>query len=119
MNAELVERNDENFTGEVEMPAKLVESGDPKSRSWLFEEAETASKVRTGIWECDPGVMIVNSYPAREYFTVLTGCIEVTNDDGSQFRVEPGESCLLPQGWKGKFGVLEPTRKMFVTSRES
>ncbi len=116
MNAQLVEQNDENFAGEAVMPAKLVESGDPKSRSWLFEELDSPSKVRTGIWEGDPGVMLVGSYPVREYFTVMSGCIEITNDGGEKFRVMPGQSCLLPKGWKGKFGIVEKTQKMFVTS---
>ena len=52
----------------------------------------------------------MRSYPVDEVFTVLSGKIDVTNEDGSVVNVGPGQSCLLRKGWTGLFHTVEQTR---------
>ncbi len=119
MNAMLIEATDENFQGETTPHPKGVESGHPVIKTWTAASFTSGDSVSTGIWACEPGCLKIKRYPVDEVFTVLTGKIEVTNEDGTVVLVEPGKSCLLRKGWSGLFNVLEPTQKVFITTAES
>jgi uncharacterized cupin superfamily protein len=115
MNAALIKETEENFLRESIPPVELVADGDPRSKTWIAESFDSGGSVSTGIWTAEPGTLKVASYPVDEVFTVLSGKIEVTNEDGSVVHVEPGQSCLLRKGWSGLFRTVEQTRKCFVT----
>ena len=115
MNAMLVEDTQENFFRESVPPAEIVEEGDPRSKTWVAANFSAGGSVSTGIWSAEPGTLKVASYPVDEVFTVLSGKIEVTNEDGSVIHVGPGQSCLLRKGWTGLFRTVEQTKKCFVT----
>ncbi len=118
MNALLVEETEENFSGASVPPPKVVAAGDPRSKTWTAASFTSGRSVSTGIWTCEPGVLKVKSYPVDEVFTVISGKIVVTNEDGSTVDVGPGQSCLLRKGWTGLFETAEHTRKCFVTAGE-
>ena len=115
MNAVLIEQTDDNFVRETIPPAEVVAQGDPRSKTWVAENFDSEGSVSTGIWTAEPGTLKVKSYPVDEVFTVLSGKIEVTNEDGSVVHIAPGQSCLLRKGWSGLFRTVESTRKCFVT----
>ena len=115
MNALLLEQTTDNFSGEYVPPSKLVEAGDPRSKTWTAASFTSGRSVSTGIWSAEPGILKVRSYPVDEVFTVISGKIEVTNEDGSVVHVGPGQSCLLRKGWTGLFHTVEQTSKCFVT----
>jgi uncharacterized cupin superfamily protein len=119
VNALLIEETEDNFSGESVPPSKVVEAGDPRSKTWTAASFTSGRSVSTGIWTAEPGILKVRSYPVDEIFTVLSGKIEVTNEDGSVVCVEPGQSCLLRKGWTGLFHTVEQTRKCFVTVGDS
>jgi len=118
MNAVLIEESDDNFSGESAPPAKIVEAGDPRSKTWTVASLTAGRSVSTGIWTADAGILKIKSYPVDEVFTVLAGKIVATNEDGSTVEVEPGQSCLLRKGWSGLFQTFAGTRKCFVTAGE-
>ena len=118
MNAILVEETEDNFLSESVPPPEAVADGDPRSKTWVSANFSSGKKVSTGIWTAEVGTLKVKSYPVDEVFTVLSGKIEVVNEDGSLVSVEPGQSCLLRKGWSGLFRMVEPTRKCFVTVDE-
>ena len=115
MNAVLIEQTEDNFLRESIPPAKVVADGDPRSKTWMAETFNSGGSVSTGIWTAEVGTLIVSSYPVDEVFTVLSGKIEVVNEDESVVHVGVGQSCLLRKGWSGLFRTVEPTRKCFVT----
>jgi uncharacterized cupin superfamily protein len=115
MNALLIEETEDNFSGEYIPPAKVVAGGDPRSKTWTAASFTAGRSISTGIWTAEPGILKVRSYPVDEVFTVLSGKIEVANEDGSVVQVGPGQSCLLRKGWTGLFHTVEQTRKCFVT----
>lgn len=118
MNALLIEETQDNFSGESVPKSALVEAGVPRSKTWTAASFTAGRSVSTGIWTSDPGILKVKSYPVDEVFTVLSGKIEITNEDGSVVHVGPGESCLLRKGWTGLFRTVEQTRKCFVTAED-
>jgi len=118
MNAILIEESEDNYSGESVPPAKIVETGDPRSKTWTAATFTAGSSVSTGIWTAEPGTLKIKSYPVDEVFTVLSGKIIATNADGSVVEVEPGQSCLLRKGWSGLFQTFQGTRKCFVTAGE-
>jgi uncharacterized protein len=118
MNAILVAETEENFTGETVPPSKTVADGNPTSRTWTAAKFESGNSISTGIWSAEPGILKIKSYPVDEVFTVISGRIDVTNDDGTVLVVGAGVSCLLPKGWSGLFHIVEPTRKCFVTASD-
>lgn len=118
MNAQLIEETDDNFSGEAVPPPQIVEAGNPISRTWTAASFSAGQSISTGIWSAEPGILKVKSYPVDEVFTVLSGRIDVTNEDGSVISVGPGQSCLLRKGWTGLFHTVEQTRKCFVTAKD-
>lgn len=119
MNALLIKETSANFSGESIPPAKVVEAGDPRSKTWTAASFTAGRSVSTGIWTAEPGILKIKSYPVDEVFTVLSGKIDVTNEDGSVVSVGPGQSCLLRKGWTGLFSIVEQTRKCFVTAADT
>ena len=118
MNALLIEETEDNFVGETVPPPKAIEAGNPTSKTWKTASFTAGRTVSTGIWTSEPGILKVRSYPVDEVFTVLSGKIDVTNEDGSVVQVGPGQSCLLRKGWTGLFHTVEKTRKCFVTAAD-
>jgi hypothetical protein len=115
MNAIAINVETGNHQGVSELPAKMVGGGNPVSESWVSSEFAVEGKVRTGIWVGQPGKIKIKSYPTNEVFTVISGKIELINEDGTVVLVHPGESGLMRKGWKGVFHIVEETRKCFVT----
>lgn len=114
-NAIAINEETGSHQGVNQLPDKLVAGGNPVSESWVSSEFPAEGKVKTGIWTAQAGKIKIRSYPVDEVFTVISGKIEMINDDGSSVVVRPGESGLMRKGWKGIFHIVEPTRKCFVT----
>ena len=91
-------------------PDRLI-AGTPEFRSWNFEEA--AGGLYAGIWEATPGKWRI-AYDEWEYFHILFGISIVTEDGGTETRLEAGDSMILRPGFKGTWEVLETTRKDYV-----
>ena len=118
MNAQLIEETEANITGETVPSPKVVAAGNPVTKTWTAAKFDAGRSMSAGIWTCEPGTLKVKNYPVDEVFTVLSGRIDVTNEDGSVISVGPGESCLLRKGWSGLFAAVEQTRKCFVTAED-
>ncbi len=118
MNAILIHEEESTHQGTREMPSEMVSEGNPKAETWVSASFPAAKTVQTGIWIGEPGKLNVPYYPHDEIFTVLSGKIEMTNEDGSKVIVGPGESGLLRKGWKGVWHTVERTRKCFTTSED-
>lgn len=94
--------------------------GAPRKADW--GKAECSSKelwefgpMEVGTWACTPGGFEVVDRPTTEMFVVLEGCGFLTNADGTTARrFGPGSTAVLPQGWSGRWDVLETVRKVYV-----
>ena len=94
----------------VPAPERRI-SGDPKFRTWNFEETEGG--LYAGIWEATPGKWRI-VYDEWEYFHILSGHSIVTEEGGDPVHLRPGDSMILRPGFKGTWEVVETTRKDYV-----
>jgi len=71
--------------------------------------------VDCGIWACEPGAWRIAFHDNRhEFFHVLEGRLRITDADGVAKEFGPGDTCIIPAGFKGVFEVLTPVRKYYV-----
>ena len=92
------------------VPDRLI-SGDPRFRTWNFEEAEGG--LYAGVWESTPGKWRI-TYEEWEYFHILEGYSIVTEEGGEAFHLRAGDRLVLRPGFKGSWEVVETTRKDYV-----
>ena len=91
-------------------PDRLI-SGNPKFRTWNFEEADGG--IYAGIWEATPGKWRI-VYDEWEYFHILEGHSIVTEEGGEPVHLYSGDSMVLLPGFNGSWEVIETTRKDYV-----
>lgn len=70
--------------------------------------------VSIGLWECTSGTFTADRNNASEFCYFLQGRIVMTHSDGSRRELGPGDSILLPRGWKGTWEIVEHTRKIYA-----
>ena len=70
----------------------------------------------TGTWTCTTGSFPVSERTTTEAFHLLEGIAFVTNSDGSARRCVAGDTVVLPKGWSGQWDIIEPVKKVWVTS---
>ena len=90
-------------------PARLI-SGDPEFTTWNLEERDG---LYCGIWRSTPGKWRI-SYDEWEYFRILSGHSVLTDADGAETRLAPGDSFILRPGFSGTWEVIETTTKDYV-----
>lgn len=114
MNIIPIKKEYATHAGTTKLPKKVVIEGNPDYDTWISAEFAAEGKVKTGLWVGKPGKIDIRGYPADEFFTIVSGRVEVTNDDGSVVTFNPGESGLIRKGWKGVWYNVEEASKCFV-----
>ncbi|WP_347311226.1 cupin domain-containing protein [Defluviimonas sp. SAOS-178_SWC] len=98
-------------SAETDRPApEKVISGDPVHTTWNVEERDG---LYCGIWESTPGKWRI-SYDEWEYCRILSGRSVITDANGAEHRLGPGDSFILRPGFSGTWEVIETTRKDYV-----
>ncbi|MFM2355801.1 MAG: hypothetical protein RLZZ528_1537, partial [Pseudomonadota bacterium] len=87
-------------------PEKVI-SGDPVFTTWNVEERDG---LYCGIWQSTPGSWRI-SYDEWEYCRILSGRSVITDDNGAEHALGPGDSFILRPGFRGTWEVIETTRK--------
>jgi len=90
-------------------PEKLI-SGSPEHRTWLSADR---APLYAGIWQSTTGKWRV-SYDEWEYFHILSGLSVLTDELGTQTRLQAGDSHVIRPGFRGTWEVIEETTKDFV-----
>lgn len=90
-------------------PAKLI-AGDPVFTTWNLEARDG---LFCGIWQSTPGSWRI-AYEEWEYCRILEGRSIITEDGGAAVTVGPGDSFVIPPGFRGSWEVVETTRKDYV-----
>ena len=52
-------------------------------------------------------------YDTKETCLIIDGKIKVTNEDGEQFHISPGDYVVFPQGMKCTWNISENVRKYY------
>ncbi len=96
---------------EVTRPApEKVISGDPVHTTWNLDEADG---LYCGIWQSTPGKWRI-AYEEWEYCRILKGRSVITDAQGHEHALGPGDSFILRPGFTGTWDVLETTVKDYV-----
>ena len=72
------------------------------------------SSTYSGVWECAPSRIEIDSYPVHEMMTVISGSVTVTNDGSSPQTFTAGDSFVIPKGTKCVWEITEKLRKFFM-----
>jgi uncharacterized cupin superfamily protein len=78
----------------------------------IYKDAKGETLVR--IWESGPGVLVTDGYPYDEYCNVLAGQLEVTNAAGGRHTYGPGDTFVIPKGWRGTWNMKTRFRKQYI-----
>lgn len=76
--------------------------------------------ISTGVWECAPSRMVIDSYPVHEMMTVLAGSVTLTSlDDGRSETFTAGDTFFVSKGAGLVWEITETLRKFYFISNPS
>ena len=115
MTPHIISFSQQQSAAEVDYPKpERRVSGNPK-RTTRNHYANDSGEVFSGEWTCEVGSWRIEQGPNEdEFFFVLEGRVRITADDGHAVEIGPGESLVIPSGFKGTFAVLESLRKHYM-----
>ncbi|MCB8836940.1 cupin domain-containing protein [Aurantimonas sp. VKM B-3413] len=88
-----------------------IKSGRPAYKMWNFED--DGNGLYAGIWECSAGEWEID-YTEWEFFHILEGVSVLTEEGGEPVKLTAGDSFVIRPGFKGRWKVVEPTKKHYV-----
>ncbi|MDH3694269.1 MAG: cupin domain-containing protein [Gammaproteobacteria bacterium] len=68
----------------------------------------------SGVWECAPCKEEIDSYPAHEMMTVLSGPLTLTNADGQSETFTSGDTFFVAKGTKCTWHITETPKKFYL-----
>lgn len=99
---------DERF----EVAGEKLLAGDPRQGlANLYSDA--SGQFHCGVWEAAPATWRVQ-YREHEFCHLLAGRIRIRENGGGEVELGPGDSFVVPAGFRGVWEVLEPARKLYV-----
>jgi uncharacterized cupin superfamily protein len=88
--------------------------GNPLRTTWNHFSNATG-EVFAGVWACEVGSWRIEFGEREdEFFFVTEGRCRIIDEAGNIAEAGPGESLVIPAGFKGTFQVLEAMRKHYV-----
>ena len=97
------------------IPSACFTSEDTEETTQRFYDAPDHS-VGSGVWECGPCRMEIESYPVNEMMTIISGALVLTNADGVEESFGPGEVVFVAKGSKMTWHITERLKKYYMTS---
>ncbi|MBS3941671.1 MAG: DUF861 domain-containing protein [Actinobacteria bacterium] len=90
-----------------------ADRGDPQVCSHAIHRDDRSGAV-AGLWTCTPGSWPVPPRDNTEVAHILSGRARITDADGHEKLVGPGDVLVLPVGWAGRWEIIEEVRKVYV-----
>lgn len=106
----------DDLFGELEPTGPRVgaDRGDPQTAIRVLHTSDDGL-LSVGIWSCTPGGWSIVDRPDTEIVHLLEGRARITDADGTEHDLAPGDAIVLPRGWSGRWDIVEPVRKLYVT----
>lgn len=95
-------------------PRVGADRGEPQTAIRVLY-ASPDGRINVGIWACTEGGWTIIDRADTETIHLLAGRATITDADGTTHRLEPGATIVLPRGWSGRWDIVEPVRKLYVT----
>ena len=112
MTAHFLKIDISSIAAESGAPAReKVTSGRPAHKTWNAED--DGNGLHAGIWESTPGEWAVD-YTEWEFCHIIDGVSVLTEEGGDPVRLVAGDSFVIRPGFKGRWKVVETTRKHYV-----
>ncbi len=97
----------------------LTTEADPSKPTTAFEwHASGDGAFKSGFWASQPGRAEVH-YQKDELCVILDGKVRLTDQSGHIETYQKGDVFLIPNGFKGLWETLEPTRKIYAIYKSS
>lgn len=111
----IIHFSQQNTTPEIDYPRPERRlQGVPKRTTWNHF-TNPGGEVFAGVWACEVGSWRIEfGEHEDEFFFVTEGRCRITDTEGKACEAGPGESLLIPAGFKGVFEVLEPMQKHYM-----
>jgi hypothetical protein len=88
--------------------------GNPLRTTWNHFTNQSG-EVFAGVWASEVGSWRIEFGDKEdEFFFVTEGRCRIVDDAGKAVEAGPGESLVIPAGFKGVFEVIEPMKKHYV-----
>jgi uncharacterized cupin superfamily protein len=86
--------------------------GAPRQNIWNVY-SDPSAQFHAGRWSSDRGAWRVH-YTEHEFCHLLAGRVRISSESGSVRSFEPGDSFVIPAGFRGVWTVEEPATKIYV-----
>lgn len=93
-------------------PTSVVSSGPITERTDVLH-TDASGKQTAGVWESDPGIWTIDTQE-DEFIHLMEGGIRLVDEEGAEVTYGPGDSFLVPFGFKGTWESIGHVRKIFV-----
>jgi len=94
-------------------PRRNATAGTPvESKAVLYADRHT----EIGVWEVTPGSFPASKDGECELMQFVSGAGTISDDRGVT-EIRPGATMFCPDGWTGRWEVLETTRKTYALHR--
>ena len=95
------------------VPTSAFTTEDHTESRHKFFETEDES-ITSGVWECAPILVEINTYSVNELMTVLSGSLNLTDAYGKTDSFTVGDTFLIPKGAKVSLEITETLRKFYM-----
>lgn len=92
-------------------PGLQADPNSPTTTNQLYGDPTGAFKA--GFWASEPGSSPVH-YRKDEVCVLLSGVVRLTDERGNAETYRAGDTFLIPNGFKGTWETVEPTRKFYA-----
>jgi uncharacterized cupin superfamily protein len=99
-------------TDTADVPADRVLDGQPRT-TVQNHYSDATGRFHCGVWSSTPGRWRV-SYTENEFCQLLAGRVRLVGDDGTTREFRPGDTWVIPSGWRGTWETVEAARKYYA-----
>ncbi len=93
----------------------IREGSDRGSPHTSYAPVLETSDLEVGLWTSTEGGWPITNREDTEIVYILSGRARITTEGAGSRDVGPGDLFVLPAGWTGRWDILEPVEKLYVT----
>ncbi len=99
----------------TDYPFMKVIAGETPVAGGLTSFQTSDGKFEVGFYHGSEVTLRIDGWPVTEFMYFLEGQVEITNEDGSSKIYGPGDSLVMPMGFKGTWRQLGPIKKINIS----
>ncbi len=97
-------------------PAEIVLKGESENWEQVLHQGDFV----VAVFEASPAIIDISEpFPYDEFVLVLEGEVTLTNIDGGKQTYNPGDTFLVPKGWRGTWEMPDKYREMIIIETDA